>query len=659
MDQPVSPDLAALAEIHGVATWWRDGQRGRVEVDSDVVVAVLGLLGVDASGPGAVAAALVAARAMAAPGGVPDPLVLRPGSIAPRLPGPATLVDEAGTRREIGDTLPADLPIGGYTLELGERRSTVLVAPAALPEPPRTWGWMLQLYAVHSAASWGIGDLGDLRELVEWTRREHDAGVVLVNPLHAVTPVEPIEPSPYLPSSRRFADPLSLRVRDVPGYADLPPDVRAEVDALRPPAAPDRIDHDAVWRAKRAALELIRRAGGAPATGLDEASPALRDFATFCAVAERHGPRWTDWPAGLRHPDSAATARARTELADRVAFHAWVQAQCARQLDAVQAAAAGMPVGVVHDLAVGVDPQGADAWSLQDVLASTARIGAPPDGFNSHGQEWGLLPWRPDALRRTGFAAYRDLLRSLLAHADGLRIDHVMGLWRLWWVPPGESPRRGTYVRYDADAMLAVLAIEAHRAGAVVVGENLGIVEPEVTATLDEQRMLGTSVLWFARDEDAPGQPLLPARRWPERAAASISTHDLPTAPGFLRGEHVRVRAELGLIDDVAAERARAEAERRELLDLLRAEGVLGTGEPSDDEIVRAMHAFLARTPSRLRLISPYDVGGVTAQPNLPGTLDEYPNWRLPLPFTFEELRADPRVAAVVAAVRGRPAEGG
>jgi 4-alpha-glucanotransferase len=255
-------------------------------------------------------------------------------------------------------------------------------------------------------------------------------------------------------------------------------------------------------------------------------------------------------------------------------------------------------------------------------------------------------------LAATGYAALRDMLRAILSHADGLRIDHVAGLWRLWWIPPGETPDRGTYVHYDAEVMLAVLALEAHRAGAVVVGEDLGTVEPEVTEALAANEMLGSAVGWFTRDESAPDQPLLPSKAWPTRAAASLSTHDLPTVAGFLRGEHVRARAELGLLDDVPAEQANADKERAEWLALLRSEGLLDDSEPDEDAIIVAMHRFLASTPSRLKLISPYDLIGEPRQPNLPGTIDEYPNWRLPLAETLEQLQADPRVAETTAAFR-------
>jgi 4-alpha-glucanotransferase len=629
--------LEELAGAYGVATWYRDAQRRRVDVDHDVVRRVLALLGVSADTPAQVRDALAAARKPGRPGTV----VLLPGQ-SRTIPDAGVLSDEHGNDMPVRGALPAGLAPGWYSLTSDGQHSTVLVAPPARPEPPRTWGWMLQLYALHSASSWGIGDLADLREFVAWTATAHDGGAVLVNPLHAVTPICPVQPSPYSPSSRRFVNPLYLSITDIDAYHRADPAVRAEVDGLRVRAGGERIDRDAVWTAKRAALELLWRSDGAPHPVM---SDGLRDFATFCALAERHGPRWSRWPLELRHPTTASADPAR------VAFHAWVQRQCDEQLAAAREAARPMAIGLVHDLAVGVDPDGADAWALQDVLATGVTIGAPPDTFNQQGQDWGLPPWRPDRLAATGYAAYRDMLRAVLAHADGLRIDHVAGLWRLWWVPPGASPAQGTYVHYDATVMLAALALEAHRAGAVVVGEDLGTVEPEVTEALAAQRMLGCAVLWFARDEQAPGAPLLAPQRWPRRAAASVSTHDLPTAVGFLRGEHVRARASLGLLDDEAAEWARARAERAELLGLLRAEGLLGDGE-NEDDIVVAMHALLARTPCRLLLASPYDVVGEVRQPNLPGTVDEYPNWQLPLPVPLENLQHDPRLLQVISTLR-------
>ncbi|HTJ40281.1 MAG TPA: 4-alpha-glucanotransferase, partial [Dactylosporangium sp.] len=433
--------------------------------------------------------------------------------------------------------------------------------PVALPEVPRTWGWMIQLYGVRSRSSWGVGDFADLAEFTRWAAST-GAGVVLVNPLHAVAPVDPMPTSPYSPSSRRFVNPLYLRVEDLPEYLAAPASLRADIDALRPPlgSSAELIDYATTWPAKRSALELLFATLGAEMSTFFAKNPdnsAVRDFATYTALAEAHGPDWRAWPADLRRPGRPAYEAADPE---RVAFHAWLQHRCAEQLESANAAAAGMPIGIVHDLAVGIDPGGADAWVLQDVIAQGARVGAPPDAFNQQGQDWGLATWRPDRLAATGYAEYRSLLRDILTHAGGLRVDHVAGLWRLWWIPPGHGAAEGAYVHYDAAAMLGVLVEEATRAGAVVVGEDLGTVEPVVTSTLQERNILGSSVLWFTRDDDGA---FIPPARWPAASMASISTHDLPTAAGFLTGEHVRARDAAGVLTrSVAAEQAAAGADR-------------------------------------------------------------------------------------------------
>lgn len=659
LPKPVPDDLRRLAAAHGVATSYRNERREPVEVDADVVIRVLALLDVDAATEADRRRELERLAELDRAGALPPTVAVRVGGRPRPLPGAELVVGEDGNRIEVRDELPGNLPAGWYRLHLRDgQEATLVAAPPRVPPTPATWGWMLQLYALRSAQSWGIGDLGDLREFLDWTAAEHGAGAVLLNPLHAPGPTHPVQPSPYTPSSRRFANPLALRIEDLDAYRRADPDTRAEVDALRVSATTERIDYDLVWAAKRSALELLWRAEGRPSP-LDEsaAGSGLRDWATYCALAERHGGRWTRWPAPLRDVGGPAVTAARRQLAPRVAFHAWVQQRCAEQLTAVRDAArdAGMALGVLHDLPVGVDANGADAWALADVLATGVSIGAPPDNFTPRGQDWGLPPWRPDRLAATGYAALREMLRAVLAHADGLRIDHVAGLWRLWWIPPGDGPDRGTYVHYDAGVMLAVLALEAHRAGATVVGEDLGTVEPEVTQALADNEMLGCAVSWFTRDESAPDEPLLPPAKWPQRAAASLSTHDLPTAAGFLRGEHVRARAELGLLTDVPAEQAGAEKERAEWVELLRSEGLLSGSDPDEAAIITAMHRLLAATPSRLKLISPYDVLAEPRQPNLPGTIDEYPNWRLPLPETLEELRSDPRVGQITAVFRETP----
>ncbi|NUT53194.1 MAG: 4-alpha-glucanotransferase [Saccharothrix sp.] len=622
-------ELAELAQAHGVATSYEDASQRLAVVDADVVVAVLAQLDVDASTPDAVR------RALAAPKPPARTVVVREGDV---LDGPGTVELEDGGTVE----LPATLPPGYHRLG----RRTVIVAPRRLPPVPRSWGWMLQLYAMRAAASWGRGDYGDLATVARRSAAELGAGVLLVNPVQAISPTTPVERSPYSPSSRRFANPLYLRVADVPRYHLVDAATRAEIDALRPPNDTDLIDYDAVWSAKVRALELLWAH-----EEHREPEGDLRDFARFCALAEAHGPDWREWPAGQRDP---ATATADPE---RVAFHAWLQELCEQQLDAARRAArdAGMPVGVVHDLPVGVHPGGADTWAVRDAFAADVTVGAPPDAFSRLGQDWGLPPWRPDRLAEQGYEPFRAVVRSVLRHADGIRVDHVAGLWRLWWIPPGEPPGRGTYVHYDPEAMLAVLTLEAHRAGAVVVGEDLGTVEPKVTEALHEHGVLSSAVLWFQREYDLPDHPLIPPEKWTASAMASISTHDLPTVAGFLAAEHVRVRAELGRFEGpVDREFEAAERERGELLDLLEQEGV-----PADD-LVTAFHSLLAKARSVLVLTSPQDALGEIRQPNLPGTTDQYPNWRIPLSVGLADLFDDPgvrRIAAVLAGARADRAD--
>ncbi|MEV4534162.1 4-alpha-glucanotransferase [Asanoa sp. NPDC049518] len=608
-------DLRRLAAAHGVVTAYDAADGRRTQVDRDIVVRVLGLLDVDATSPSAISAALAAATTDRR---LPPTIVLREGD---RRDLAGTLTLEDGTTREVTEL--ADLPLGWHRLAAGDQELTVVVAPRRLAPPPPAWGWMIQLYALRSRASWGMGDLGDLRELAGWAAGT-GAGLVLLNPLHAIGPNHPVQASPYSPSSRRFANPLYIRVTDTAEYRDADAALKAKVDALRPEDT-DLIDYDAVWTAKRAALELLYPGPG----------PEAPAFATYCALAEEHGSDWRHWPAHLRDP---ATATADPH---RVGFYAWLQQLCDQQLASAAGAARDMSVGIVHDLAVGVDPGGEDGWELGDVLAQGVRVGAPPDAFNQLGQDWGLAAWRPDRLAATGYAAYRDMLRALLRHGGGLRVDHVAGLSRLWWIPPGAGAAEGTYVRYDADAMFGILALEAHRAGAVVVGEDLGTVQPSVTRALRGRNMLGSTVLWFTRD----GEAFVPPRQWPRTALASVSTHDLPTAKGFLTEEHVDVRARLGLLaTGEAAERERARADRRALTAMLRDAGLLS--EEDDDSIVTAMHAALAASPARLITASLYDVLGETRQPNLPGTTDQYPNWRLPLPLSREEIQEHPGVRA-------------
>jgi 4-alpha-glucanotransferase len=648
-ERGVDPDLQRLAEAYGVATSYEDWNGRPVEVSAEAVVAALAALGADASTPQALTAALQKVDDAPWRRLLPPSVVLRGtrGEVvlhidegdavelvveledggSRRLDVPATVAARRGST--VRRLVPlADLPLGWHTLRAraGDSSSqcVLCVAPRRLVLPPalgRGWGWMVQLYSLRSSDSWAMGDYGDLRTVASRSARD-GAGVVLVNPLHAETPVPPINPSPYSPSSRRFRSVISLRIQDVPEYGAAPPDVRAAVDALRPVEEPDRIPRDPVWQAKTAALELLwplHRADDLAAWREQQGRP-LEEFARFCVLAEQHGGDWRQWPEELRRPDSPQVAAAAPT--ERVAFWCWVQLLVDEQLAGV---GEGMSVGVLHDLAVGVDPGGADAWALQDVLALGTTVGAPPDLFNQQGQDWGLPPWRPDRLAESGYLPFRHVVRGVLRHAGGLRIDHVMGLFRLWWVPPGSSPADGTYVAYDADAMLGVLSLEAHRAGAVVVGEDLGTVEDRVREALDDAGILGSAVLWFETEDDQ----VLPPEQWRSLTLATVTTHDLPTAAGFLAEEHVRVRAELGQLGvPVEQERARARAEKQALTVLLEQTGLL---RRHGGDLVLAMHAVLAASPSRLVLASLADAVGDLRQPNLPGTVDEYPNWRLPV----------------------------
>nr|WP_269204480.1 4-alpha-glucanotransferase [Motilibacter deserti] len=547
--------------------------------------------------------------------------------------------------------VPGDLPLGYHELRAAgaaDGTAPLIVVPAYVGEPPtlgsrRAWGFTSQLYATRSRASWGLGDLGDLRELATWSGRQ-GAGFVLVNPLHAAEPVAPMEPSPYLPATRRFFNPVYLRVEDVPELASAPQRVQDLVRRLageqqQANTSPEPIDRDAVWAAKSEALtalhEVARSAerDAAYAAFREQEGEGLVDFATWCAISEEQRAAWQDWPEELRDPRSPAVAELREKLATRVDYFCWLQWLLDEQLSVAQEAArsAGMALGIMHDLAVGVHPSSADAWALQSALALGVTVGAPPDAYNQQGQDWSQPPWRPDVLAETGYAPYRAMLRTVLRHAGGIRVDHILGLFRLWWVPQGRPPTEGAYVRYDPEALVGILALEASRSGAVVVGEDLGTVEPGVRDFLKERGVLGTSILWFERDWDA-GVPLRP-EQWRELSLASVTTHDLPPTAGYLAGEHIRIRSELGLLTrSVEEERRSDEAEQRSWLDDLVRRGLLAESARGDEQaVVEALHRFVVSTPARLVGVALPDAVGDRRAINQPGTYREYPNWKLPM----------------------------
>ena len=411
----------------------------------------------------------------------------------------------------------------------------------------RQWGFTVQLYAVRSSRSWGHGDLRDLAELARWSGTELGAGFVLVNPLHAAEPLPPLSASPYLPMTRLFTSPLYLRVEDILEYAALPTPEKDLIAGLAAPlraanSTPDLIDRDAIWTAKRYALEMIRKV---PLTESRQAAydrfraeggARLQEWSAWCALAERYGSDWRDWPDELADPRRGVdSVTGDAELAAAAEFHAWLQWHADQQLAAAQdaAKAAGMAYGIINDLAVGVHPGGADAWAMQGLLVNGFSVGAPPDGFNQLGQDWSQPPWHPRRLAEEHYRPMADLFGAALRHGGGIRVDHVLGLMRLWWIPAGQLPDHGAYVRYDHDATVGALAGTAARTDAVAIGEDLGTVDPWVHDYIAERGILGTMMLWFARAEMARRcrQRAGAARAWP-RSARTTCRQSPGSSPG-------------------------------------------------------------------------------------------------------------------------------
>ncbi|GAA4184237.1 4-alpha-glucanotransferase [Gryllotalpicola kribbensis] len=707
---PADTDLRELAAAYGVRTDYDDWQGRHVDVSAGTLRAILTALGADLAD---VRAALESRRLAPWRRMLPPAVVVKEGDtaqIAVHVPHGAGVevwveLEGRGGRRElrqldnwnapqlidgqqVGEAsfeLPADLPLGYHALRAasGDRtaEARLAVAPARLELPGHLaaspgWGLATQLYSVHSAGSWATGDLTDLTDLSVWAATEHGADFVLVNPLHAVAPTEPMAPSPYLPVTRLFTNPLYLRPERVPEWLGLKRGVRKQLEEQRAQLAKttkksDTVERDAGWRLKRAALEAVHAVERTPGRDASyrwfvrQGGRSLEDYARWCTIAERHGGDWRQWPAELQDPDGQAVADFAAEHEWRVDFHRWLQWLVGEQLDGAQATTRrhGMALGVMHDLAVGVDPGGVDAWRLQSVYARGMSVGAPPDAYSQTGQSWSQPPWRPDALAEAGYEPFREIVAGVLAHSGGVRIDHVAGLFRLWWVPEGRPATEGTYVHYDHEALVGILCLEAHRAGAVVVGEDVGVVEQSARDYLASRGVLGTSILWFERDYFGDGRPLAP-ERWRELCLGSVTTHDLPPSLSYLAGDHVLLRERLGLLTrSVDDELAESRAERELWLETLRGRGLLASqesGTPNEDDVVLALHEFLAQTPARLRCLSLADAVGDRRTQNQPGSVDEYPNWRVPLtdasgkPVPLEKVFTSPRAAALIAALAGR-----
>jgi 4-alpha-glucanotransferase len=571
--------------------------------------------------------------------------------------------------------LPVDLPCGYHVLRLdggADETMRLIVAPLAchLPSPlvdgGRLWGLSAQLYTLRREQDWGIGDFTDLGTLTE-TAAELGAGLVGLNPLHALFLGQPDRASPYSPSSRLFLNPL---------YVDVE---RARATAADAGTGTSLIDYGDVTRRKLAALEAIfaevredvRGGDGAGAGAFrafrDEHGERLHRFAVFEALSERFGPTpWQEWPQEFRDPRSAAVAAFAETERDRVDFHLWLQWLADTQLAAAVKAETGrLPIGLYRDLAVGCAPDGSDAWSDQDLIVQRAKIGCPPDPFNMLGQDWSVPPLHPLRLQREGYEPFAAILRANMRHAGAVRIDHVMALLHLFWIPAQGRPKDGAYVKYPFEDLLAVTALESQRNRCLVVGEDLGTVPAGFRERMAAAKALSYRVLYFEKDGARFKRP----DEYPALAIACATTHDLPTLSGFWSGTDIDLKHDLGLYPSAAAEeaeRTNRREDRRQMLEALADEALLppqangpataAEGGSMTPVLSAALHGYLARSQAALMLVQVDDLTEEQDQINVPGTVDERPNWRRRLSRRVDELASSAVTRALMPLLAERAA---
>ena len=738
MMEPTDP-LDALAARFGVLSRYQDVHSRQCTVPPESVAAVLGALGVSA---GAIADPAAALRALAlgrSNGGLPAVSAVQAGLANWSLP----VLLEAGTGRlrwtltqengsvdegvvESADlasdgeaptdasgrtarrlTLPVVLPAGYHSLELrrdaggfgdgsGAARTLLIAAPRTCYRPPalqgdgRVWGPALQLYALRSERNWGIGDFGDLAEVIrQWGGK--GASIIGLNPLHAMFGHNPRHASPYSPSSRQHLNTLYIDVEATEDFIHCEAARRLVRSAsfqqrLATLRGLDEVDHAGVAAAKGEALRLLwahfQAECQAPASSRlaefrqfqQRGGRSLRLHATFEALqAHFHGADpgvwgWPVWPEAWRSPEAPEVAQFVIDHGAEIEYHEYLQWLADRQLERLKqyCSAQELGVGLYLDLAVSVDRAGSDVWANGDLFSFGATVGAPPDEVNPNGQGWGLPPLRPDALRGSGYRLFIDTLRATMRHAGAVRIDHVMGLMRLYWIPPDSSARDGAYVLYPLDELVAIVALESQRNQCMVVGEDLGTVADEMREAMARSELLSYRLFYFERD--STGAFMRPAD-YPRNALVAIGTHDLPTLAGWWSGNDLAIRRALRLFPSEAVYEeqllGRAQDRLRLLLALQHAQllpegsAVGSAGADSlTPELVQAVHAHLAQAPSAVMMVQFEDVLGVVDQPNLPGTTDQHPNWRRKLPVSLDQLETDPRavtVAALLAKARPRP----
>lgn len=658
-----------IATLAGIEPWYYDlrGQRHETSLASKVLV--LGALKIDISSIPAARSSLAALeeeswRLPLAPAvverAVPSLALFLPAADADRV-HKWQLIVESGETRE-GEFRPETLPLLGTRAIDGrivehrrlalpkaapgyhrmlvaaparEWESALALAPdrCFLPEcvanDKRVWGIAAHLYTLRSEKNWGIGDFSDLARLGAMIGKRGSAALAL-NPFHALFPERPEDASPYSPSSRRFLNPLYIAVPN------------ADPSSQSSLQAPELVDYTAVAMAKTQAFASLfakKEAGKGFSDFVREQGAGLHRFAVFCSLAEVHGLPWQNWPREYQRPDSSAVNAFAAEHAERVLYHSFLQHLADRQLKAAaeESRRAGLAIGLVRDLAMGISPDGAEAWAEQWNFVSDLRCGAPPDDFQPLGQEWGILPFNPLALKRDPMP-FAELLRANMRHAGGLRIDHVIGLQRQFLVPLGAEPKDGCYVRFPLEELSGILTLESARNQCLVLGEDLGTVPEGFRERMQEMDVFGCDLLYFERTQDGGFKQPADYRR---KAAVSIGTHDLPTFAAYWEGLDIVLRHKLGIYDDAGAAEAETERER-ERMKLIEALGTAGwkfppDETPADAELLEAVHAFLVSSGAQLFLAKLDDLFLEREQLNLPGTTTAHPNWRRKIPLSIDD----------------------
>lgn len=666
--------LQALAEAMGILPEWHDVAGNRQVTSPDTQRALLAAMGLDAGSEAAAAEALSVMRVAAAARRLPEEVVCAADQEL-RLP----LADDGGTAWQLtledgslregraGSEIVVAPPAGLHRLSLGDESCLLIAAPAQAPSVERllgrqrAWGFTAALYGLRSSRNLGVGDYADLATAAAGLGRL-GADFLGVNPLHARGAAH-FGISPYTPSCRTAYEPRHIAVDRVPGFAAceaaraLLRDNARRLEAARSGALCDYATSAAIGEdALRALFADFERSAGPAADDFARwrAGPgqALEWFALFEAISLTHGADWRGWPEPLRRFGSTAGLAFGTANNREVRYHAWLQWLADRQLTAAQRSArnAGMGFGLYLDIAVGVRQGGADTWSAPACFADRVSLGAPPDAFNPVGQNWALAPFNPLGLRQARYRPYVDMLRAAMRHAGIIRIDHILGARRAFWVPEGGAP--GSYVAYPEEVLLALIRLEAARAGCVVVGEDLGSVPPGLRERLAEAGLLGCAVMQFEKEDHR----FRPPSAYPPTTLASVGTHDTPTLRGWWSGWDIDRRHELNAPHPAAraAEHDERTGERRGLASLLRQEGLAPEGlDPdappaeADDALALALHRLLATARSTLIAVQLDDALGSVAQQNLPGTVDEHPNWRRRFAVSVDKLADHGNLRAV------------